>query len=66
MTGKYAGFAPAMTALTAIFPTVAIPVFGATLPISSSGDRFVPESIHATRSRVGGTSGNPSPHWFSR
>ncbi len=66
ITGRYSGLAPAMTALTAIFSMVATPCLGLRLPIISPGARFVPESIHLTRSGVGGTSGRPSPHLLSR
>jgi hypothetical protein len=51
---------PAITALTAIFSTVASPATGGTWPRDSSGRRSVPASIRSTRSRVGGTTGRPS------
>src|SRR5512138_1514643 len=66
ITGKYSGFAPAITALIAIFSIVAVPDFIGILPITSLGERLVPLSILATVSLVGGTRGNPSPILFSR
>ena len=51
---------PAITALIAIFSTVAGASAGGTRPITSCGSRAVPSSMRSTRSSVGGTSGNPS------
>ena len=54
-----------MTALTAIFSTVAGARLGGTWATTSPGCRDVPASIRATRSSVGGTTGRPSvsPCW---
>ena len=60
MTGKYSGLHPAITALIAIFSTVASPMFGGTVAMTSWGLRCVPPSMRITRSGVGGTRGNPS------
>jgi hypothetical protein len=46
--------------LIAAFSTVNRPKFGGISPSSSSRARAVPASIRSTRSRVGGTTGNPS------
>src|SRR5262245_44919211 len=59
-TGRYSGKQPAMTALIAIFSTVAGAHFGGIEPITSCGSRLVPSSILSTRSAVGGTMGKPS------
>ncbi len=59
-TGRYSGLHPAITALIAIFSTVAMPMFGGTVAITSCGSRCVPSSMRITRSGVGGTKGNPS------
>ena len=66
ITGKYSGLAPAITALTAIFSTVAVPFFGATWPRTSPGERVVAASIAFTSLGVGGTIGRPSAQWLSR
>src|SRR5262250_421929 len=58
--GRYSARHPAMTALTAIFSTVARPRRGATRPISSSRDRPLASTAAATRAAVGGTTGRPS------
>ena len=58
--GRYSGFAPAMTALMAIFSTVIGARLGGITATSSCGSRVVPWSIFQTRSRVGGTTGKPS------
>ena len=69
MTGRYWGFAPAMTALTATFSTVysqnSRKRVGRIRPTISSGLRRVPFSIAATRSSVGSTIGRWSVQWFS-
>jgi hypothetical protein len=61
MTGKYAGRAPAITALTATFSTVYDQAsrveVGRIWPTTSSGRRWVAASISATRSSVGSTIG---------
>src|SRR5947208_825562 len=59
-TGRYSGRQPAMTALTAIFSTVARPKLGGTSAICSPASRPEPETIAVTRSRVGGMTGRPS------
>src|SRR6266550_2257766 len=59
-TGRYSGRQPAITALIAIFSTVAGAHSGGIEPITSCGSRLVPSSILSTRSAVGGTMGNPS------
>src|SRR5262245_42673472 len=64
-TGRYSAKQPAMTALIAIFSTVAGAHFGGIEPITSCGSRLVPSSILSTRSGVGGTMGKPSLN-FSR
>ena len=59
-TGIYSGRQPAITALIAIFSTVASPQLGGTAAITSDGDRFVPVNILSTASSVGGMIGRPS------
>ena len=59
-TGRYSGRQPAITALTAIFSTVARPKLGGTRATSSSAARPAAATAAATRSRVGGTTGSPS------
>src|SRR5262249_19730061 len=59
-TGRCSGRQPAMTALMAIFSTVARPKPGSSTATTSAGARRVPASMRATRSGVGGTSGKPS------
>src|SRR5215468_993985 len=49
-----------MTALMAIFSTVARPKFGGTYATRSAPERPAPAIMAATRSRVGGTTGSPS------
>src|SRR5215475_7661447 len=49
-----------MTALTAIFSTVARPKLGGTKAMSSPPSRPESATMAATRSRVGGTTGSPS------
>jgi hypothetical protein len=70
ITGKYAGRAPAMTALTATCSTVNDhgPRFsvGCKWPTTSSGRRLVPASIARTRSSVGSTIGSLSVQPLSR
>ena len=70
ITGKYSGFAPAMTAFTATFSTVYSQAtrnsVGCMRPTISSGLRLVAANIAATRFSVGRTIGSPSVHWFSR
>ena len=66
-TGRYSGFAPAITALMATFSTVAGAMFGGTCATTSCGSRPVPRSIRRTRSGVGGTTGRPSVSpWSNR
>ena len=60
-TGRYSGLHPAITALMAIFSTVAIPRRGSTSAITSSGARPDAVTMASTRSGVGGTTGSPSP-----
>src|SRR3989304_1298818 len=50
-----------MTALTAIFSTVATPLRGSTSAITSSAGRPEPATIPSTRSGVGGAAGRPPP-----
>lgn len=59
--GMCLGSHPAMTALTAIFPTVATPSSGGSVAMGKSSGRSYPASMALTRSGVGGTSGSPSP-----
>src|SRR5262249_3256660 len=59
-TGMYSGRQPAITALMAIFSTVARPKLGGTKAISSVASRPEPATMASTRSRVGGTTGRPS------
>ena len=59
-TGMYSGRQPAMTALMAIFSTVARPRRGATCPISSPPSRPLARTAACTRASVGGTTGSPS------
>ena len=59
-TGMYSGRQPAMTALMAIFSTVARPSRGATRATSSSPCRRLASTAAATRVAVGGTTGSPS------
>src|ERR1044071_1117165 len=59
-TGRYSERHTALTALIAIFSTVAGAHLGGMDPMTSCGSRFVPASIRATRSGVGGTIGSPS------
>jgi hypothetical protein len=56
----YSGRQPAMTALIAIFSTVARPSCGATSPISSRPSRPLARTAACTRASVGGTTGSPS------
>ncbi len=58
-SGKYVGRHPAMTALTAIFSTVACPRSGGSSATTWSRGRSVPRHISATASSVGGTMGVP-------
>src|SRR5437899_11490392 len=60
ITGKYSGFHPAITALTASVAIVASPRRGGIGPSEKDGSRSVNVSIRATRSSVGGTIGIPS------
>ena len=59
-TGRYSGRQPAITALIAIFSTVARPKLGGTSATSASAARPLAATAAATRSRVGGTTGRPS------
>ena len=59
-TGKCSGRQPAMTALIAIFSTVAWP--GPIMPMITSGSVSTPASRASTRSSVGITTGRPSVH----
>src|SRR4030095_4901395 len=59
--GKQAGGQPAITALTAIFSTVASPRRGSTMPITAAGDSSTLSSIACTRSAGGGGGGQPCP-----
>src|SRR4030095_6226306 len=61
----YSGLQPAITALMAIFSTVAWAQRGGTEPITSCPLRLVPASMASTRSSVGGMIGNPSLQPFS-
>ena len=65
-TGRYSGRQPAITLLTATFSTVAGAHLGGTCPMTSWGSRRAPASMRSTRSRVGGTMGNPSLSFRSR
>src|SRR5437867_459437 len=62
ITGRCSGSAPAITAFAAMTSTLARPRRGTRMAAMSSGRRGVPESMRATRSRVGGMAGSPSPH----
>src|SRR6266851_3533651 len=59
-TGRYSGRQPAMTALIAIFSTVARPKLGGTSATRSAASRPDPPIMAVTRSRVGGMTGRPS------
>src|SRR5262245_29242081 len=59
-TGMYSGRHPAITALTAIFSTVARPKLGGTRATSASAARPDAATAAETRPRVGGTTGKPS------
>src|SRR5882724_10824896 len=59
-TGRYSGRQPAITALTAIFSTVARPKLGGISATSSSRERPEAATAAATRAAVGGTAGSPS------
>ena len=59
-TGRYSGRHPAITALMAIFSTVARPSRGATSATSSSRRRPLASTAAATRAAVGATTGRPS------
>src|SRR6266545_6088955 len=59
-TGRYSGRQPAMTALMAIFSTVARPKFGGTSAISSPRSRPAAAIRTSARCRDGGTTGRPS------
>src|SRR5436190_5766974 len=69
ITGRYSGFAPAITAFTATFSTVnshhSRYEVGRSRPTTSSGLRLVAASIASTRSSVGSTTGMKSVHRFS-
>jgi hypothetical protein len=58
--GMYSGRQPAITALIAIFSTVARPSRGATWPTSSAPSRPLARTAACTRASVGGTTGSPS------
>jgi hypothetical protein len=66
ITGKYSGFAPAITALAATISTVYSHAScggdGRMVPTVSSALWLVPLSISATLSSVGSTMGSPSVH----
>ena len=59
-TGRYSGRHPAITALIAIFSTVARPKLGGTRATSASPGRPLAATAASTRARVGGTTGRPS------
>jgi hypothetical protein len=59
-TGRCSGRHPAITALIAIFSTVAGTRSGGITATTSSGARRVPSSMRRTRAAVGGTTGSPS------
>jgi hypothetical protein len=59
-TGKKAGRQPAITALAAIFSTVALPFSGGMIPRRSSRLKPLVSIISSTASGVGGITGNPS------
>ena len=59
-TGNCSGRHPAMTALMAIFSTVASPKPGSITMTTSWGALFVPLSILSTAAGVGGATGIPS------
>ena len=61
-TGMYSGKHPAITALMAIFSTVATPPSGLMYPISREASRPVAPTIRSTLSGVGGITGKPSDH----
>src|SRR5581483_6004616 len=65
-TGIMTGVAPAITALTATFSTVASAQSGGILPTTWSGGSAIPPSIARTRGSVGGTIGRPSVQPRSR
>ena len=58
--GNCAGWQPAITALMAIFSTVASPKPGSITMTTSCGARLVPLSMASTAAGVGGTTGIPS------
>jgi hypothetical protein len=58
--GRYSARHPAITALMAIFSTVARPSRGATRAMSSSRARPLAATAAATRAAVAGTTGRPS------
>ena len=62
----YSGRQPAITALMAIFSTVASPQPGGMVATTSSGSRFTAANILSTASAVGGMIGKPSVQPFSR
>ena len=61
-SGKKAGEQPAITALAAIFSTVALPFRGGMMPRSSSPLSPPASIISRTTSGVGGMTGSPSVH----
>ena len=65
-TGMCSGRHPAITALAAIFSTVATPKPGSKVVTTSWGFLVVPAIMRSTRSGVGGTNGKPSLHRHSK
>jgi hypothetical protein len=65
ITGMYSGRQPAMTALIAIFSTVASPQHGGIVATTSEGFLLVPAIIFSVAWLVGGIIGNPSLQPFS-
>src|SRR5581483_8447860 len=59
-SGKYSGRQPAMTALAAIFSTVAMPLSGGITPSTASRANPPAAIIAATAASVGASAGSPS------
>ncbi len=59
-SGKYSGKQPAITALAAIFSTVATPFNGGITPSAKSLSNPPAAIISSTAARVGGSTGSPS------
>ena len=64
-TGRYSGRPPAMASAIAQVSTVATPPRGGNIPSTWARGSAAPRRIQSTRSRVGGHTGRPSPHWLA-